>query len=135
MKLCILLLALVSSNFLLLNNRHKKYVHIELAVNISFSYRFRSLFKTSTILQFATSSDQAYLYRRISSKNKFPYTFPCYTQQKSMALITDHGGDHDNDHDNFNTLITSKVDETTITAPRSTKKQATSTLRLRQIVE
>lgn len=131
MKLCILLLALVSSNFLLLNNRHKKYVHIELAVNISFSYRFRSLFKTSTILQFATSSDQTYLYRRISSKNKFPYTLPCYTQQKSMALITDHG----NDHDNFNTLITSKVDETTITAPRSTKKQATSTLRLRQIVE
>lgn len=52
-----------------------------------------------------------------------------------MALITDHGGDHDNDHDNFNTPITSKVDETTITAPRSTKKQATSTLRLRQIVE
>ena len=52
-----------------------------------------------------------------------------------MTMITDHGGNHGNDHDNFNTLITSKVDETTITAPRSTKKQATSTLRLRQIVE
>ena len=53
---------------------------------------------------------------------------PRFVDDENIPLVHDE----DNDYDDYNTLSTSRVDETSFTMLRSTEKETTSTLRLGQ---